>query len=578
MPSATQRRTDRWRLIFAAAITLVLLKVLAMILWEYRRYFPADFDSAFLSGRRHTFTGLYRSAFYTHIIVGPATILLGGLLMASGTRPQKFRSAHRIAGRIQGVFVLLFTVPTGLIMASKAYAGPIAAYGFACLSLCTGGSMLLAVWYARQGRLVEHRRWATRCFILLCSPLLLRIMTGATVITNIESDLTYRMNAWLSWLVPWMVFELWPPSAASIHSRPYPEEFAMRTTKTRKTALTKGFTIMELLAVITVIAILLGLLLPNMRTSREAARRMSCSNNLKQVGLALHNYHAAYVQLPTAMGGTMRPEPGQSNAGRISGLVPLSPFMEYQSVWEQVCDPDDFPAMGPEPWTRDFEPWREQLSTLLCPTSMPDPQDFGFTNYTFCIGDVCEDIHQPESLRGAFACGRTTRFRDVLDGLANTIAMAEIGTPMGRRVAGQYAVNGPPDFLQVPGQCQIVRGEFDYAEATEVSELGRGGCWADGAAGVALFNTILPPNSVSVAVDGTIAVDGIYSAGSYHFGGAHVLMCDGATIFITDSIEAGNPHTPPVYGDHKMGRSPYGLWGALGTARANEPTEEEINH
>lgn len=328
-----------------------------------------------------------------------------------------------------------------------------------------------------------------------------------------------------------------------------------------------GFTLVELLVVIGVIAILIALLLPSTRGAREAARRMSCSNNIKQLGLALHNYHSAYDQFPVAMGG--------GKVDRLSGLVRLLPQMEQQAAWEKISSQleagdTDYPPMGPEPWVSSYRPWRYQIPTLQCPSSLNEPTGFGTTNYTFSIGDVARNIHQPILARGAFACRRSTRFDDIADGLANTIAMAEIGTPGERTTYGHYATGRPDSVLNDPASVLLVRDENRsrfYADAVELGP--RGGRWADGAAGVSLVNTILPPNSPSCAVGGKMAVDGIYSAGSFHYGGGHVLMADGAVIFITDSIESGDQSHPALGAEslpEQPYASPYGLWGALGTA------------
>ncbi|NND97770.1 MAG: DUF1559 domain-containing protein, partial [Pirellulaceae bacterium] len=120
----------------------------------------------------------------------------------------------------------------------------------------------------------------------------------------------------------------------------------------RRRSQTSGFTLVELLVVIAIIGILIGLLLPAVQAAREAARRMSCSNNFKQIGLALHNYHSTYKRIPTQGSGTgidtVSGIPQQwwqdsdvTNQRELSALVGLTPFIEQQGIWSMISNPRD---------------------------------------------------------------------------------------------------------------------------------------------------------------------------------------------------------------------------------------------
>lgn len=339
----------------------------------------------------------------------------------------------------------------------------------------------------------------------------------------------------------------------------------------RKQSITDGFTLVELLIVIAIIGVLAGLLMPAMRTSGDAARRMSCSNQLRQLGLAMHNYHSAHGQLPMAMGGTgVGASERTGNANQISGLVGLLPFIEQQSTWEKIASPltiDDvtYPSFGPAPWVSHYDPWRYELQNLRCPSSPVDAVNFGMTSYTFCVGNRSQNVHRPAVANGMFACGLVTRFGDVTDGLSNTIALTEIkhrSLNHDREIAGCVAIEQPSVIQE---QLERVNDLLDrdrphlYSDQVQLARYGRGSRWADGAAGYSLMQTILPPNGANVAVGGSVMVDGIYSAGSFHFGGAHALVGDGAVKFIVDSI------------DHP--RNEIGLWSALGSASGNETVD-----
>lgn len=422
-----------------------------------------------------------------------------------------------------------------------------------------------------------------------------------------------------------------------------------------------GFTLVELLVVIAIIGVLVGILLPAVQAAREAARRMSCSNNFKQIGLAIHNYHSTYKQLPRHRGGTWidgNTPVDMNNRMSLSYLVGLTPFFEQQAVWEQIANPNQnrvdgltqsppYPAMGPAPYVDQYVPWQIEIPTLRCPSDPGvGPPSFGRTNYAACLGDsidvmdsgavlVNNDvIVQPTptwvalrasaACRGAFVARKDTKFRDITDGLSNTIICGEITTDLGDRdVRTIPSVQNGDGILQEPDLClhdglvSPTRPRFwsngsDGGTApTLPSDLeGRGYRWAQAGTVWTEFNTILPPNrelclgqspppsgplsfqSSSSRGFGTptsppgsgarIEEPGVASTSSQHAGGAHVMMADGSILFITDSIEAGDPHSGNVWldGTGKLApgnESPYGLWGALGTRAANEVISEQLN-
>ncbi|WP_161604218.1 DUF2306 domain-containing protein [Roseiconus nitratireducens] len=200
--STENDRYHRLRQVALWSGIVVSIKVFLGILYEYQWYFPADFtESAFLGGRRYSFSGLYRVAFYAHVVSCPIALLLGTALVVLG-RGRVHIVLHRRLGKVFVGIVILAVVPSGLVMASQAYAGPWAAAGFVALSLATGATALAAAATAIAGRLASHRVWAMRCFILMWSPLLLRMISGLAIVTGWESETIYQWNAWISWLVP----------------------------------------------------------------------------------------------------------------------------------------------------------------------------------------------------------------------------------------------------------------------------------------------------------------------------------------------------------------------------------------
>lgn len=193
---------------------LLILKVTGGVVLNYRNYLPPNFDSDFLRGREAYFWGSYGWAFYAHIAAGPLSLILGMILIG-----ERFRLSHpkwhRILGRVQGLLVLIVVAPSGLWMAWRAEAGLVAALGFAALAVVTATTVALGWRSAVQRRFAAHRRWMWRCFLLLCSTVVLRLMAGLATVLHIEAGWLDPLAAWASWLVPLAAFELSPHGRAA---------------------------------------------------------------------------------------------------------------------------------------------------------------------------------------------------------------------------------------------------------------------------------------------------------------------------------------------------------------------------
>lgn len=189
----------------------LVLRVLVAILGNYPDYFPPNFESLFLQGREATFAGGYRVAFYVHICSAPG-VLVSGLVLLSETVRRRFPGGHRVLGRVHAAVVLGLVLPSSLVMAQHAFGGWPAGVSFALLSVATAGCTLAGVVTARRRQFARHRRWMVRSFVLLCSAVVLRLISGAATVVGVESPETaYIAAAWASWLVPLAAAEVYVP-------------------------------------------------------------------------------------------------------------------------------------------------------------------------------------------------------------------------------------------------------------------------------------------------------------------------------------------------------------------------------
>ncbi len=366
-----------------------------------------------------------------------------------------------------------------------------------------------------------------------------------------------------------------------------------------------GFTLIELLVVIAIIAILVSLLLPAVQQAREAARKSQCQNNLKQLGLAAHNYHAQWKTFPIGQGGTESNTAGRRaghTEGRMSAFVGLMPFLDETALWNQISKPlgrryngDNLEDIS-TPWapfgafSSEYPPIRHQPSTLMCPSDGPMGGTWADTNYAMNWGDNAIGIGKDnrQMARGMFLRFDPLGLRDARDGTVNTILFAEIGRTEDGSLQGQTAqsVGGlgyDADFgYETPGAC-LSAAVVDpnnpgyYLESLRVANrlTNRGGTWYRGRGNESTFVTIIPPNGPSCDSNTDHNTNTFGTAGSYHSGIVQVVMTDGSVKSISETIDVGNLADGDDTNDASVyaGRSPYGTWArwAHGPA-AKSPT------
>lgn len=203
----------------AAAVALLIFKVTVSVVVGYRDYFPPDFNSDFLLGRSAYFWGFYSWAFYGHLVAGPATLLLGTVLISERFRRWAPRW-HRRLGRAQVAAILLLLVPSGLWMARYAATGAIAGAGLATLAITTAVCTALGWRAAVRREFNVHRRWMFRTYLLLCSAVVIRLIGGLADVCQFDALWLYPLSTWVSWLAPLLIYESWrlldtPPAHAT---------------------------------------------------------------------------------------------------------------------------------------------------------------------------------------------------------------------------------------------------------------------------------------------------------------------------------------------------------------------------
>ena len=386
-----------------------------------------------------------------------------------------------------------------------------------------------------------------------------------------------------------------------------------------------AFTLVELLVVIAIIGMLIALLLPAVQAAREAARRMQCSNNLKQIGIALHNHHDSHKKFPAGeQSFGVKPDSGvltnnNDNYGeswwRVSPRVMLFPFIEATAAWSGIQGLTGRPELHLAAWSRETGEFMVgPFPAFRCPSDGEaqlrsnfefSSVDFRTSRYSYrkSLGDGMWNStewygvgnNNPKVYtRGMFHPQHFKTIGAVSDGTSNTIGFSErCVTSQSGSTPGNIGV--VDDFTVRSGTH--VEGSIYQAGATNPANClnnafsagdrsvlrtphatWSGHLFGDGRSCNDVFHTILPPNSPSCmySAGGGGNGWGVVSASSYHSGGVNGVFMDGAVRFIPDSINTGdlNKTQGAVGGANpdnvQPGKSNFGTWGALGTPKGGE--------